>query len=151
GGARSASSTSAASSTRSRTSARISAARCVRGASPARSTTARTPTGGWPGSGTARSSRALALARIPRADGPVPRGAGRAPAQVRRALHRRRGAGGHMSAEAAALAVAGERPLLTDSVVVLTGASGGIGRSIARMLVAAGAALAVTDLLADQV
>jgi NAD(P)-dependent dehydrogenase (short-subunit alcohol dehydrogenase family) len=52
---------------------------------------------------------------------------------------------------AAALAVAGDRPLLADSVVVLTGATGGIGRSIARMLVAAGAALAVTDLLAEPV
>ena len=51
-----------------------------------------------------------------------------------------------MSAEAAALAVAGDRPLLADMVVILTGATGGIGRSIARMLVAAGATLAVTDL-----
>ena len=56
-----------------------------------------------------------------------------------------------MSAEAAALASVGDRPLLEGSVVVLTGATGGIGRSIARMLVAAGASLAVTDLSAGAV
>src|SRR5437763_12972527 len=56
-----------------------------------------------------------------------------------------------MSAEAAALAVAGDRPLLADMVVILTGATGGIGRSVARMLVAAGATLAVTDLFAEPV
>jgi NAD(P)-dependent dehydrogenase (short-subunit alcohol dehydrogenase family) len=56
-----------------------------------------------------------------------------------------------MSAEAAALAVAGERPLLEGSVVVLTGATGGIGGSVARMLAAAGAVLAVTDLSAEPV
>jgi NAD(P)-dependent dehydrogenase (short-subunit alcohol dehydrogenase family) len=56
-----------------------------------------------------------------------------------------------MSAEAAAFASVGERPLLEGSVVVLTGATGGIGRSIARMLVAAGARLAVTDIAAGPV
>ena len=53
--------------------------------------------------------------------------------------------------EAAALAAAGDQPLLADQVVVLTGASGGIGRAIARMLVAAGAHVAVTDLSEDRV
>ena len=56
-----------------------------------------------------------------------------------------------MSGEAAAFAVAGERPLLAGAVVVLTGATGGIGKSIARMLTAAGATLAVTDLVAEPV
>ncbi len=53
--------------------------------------------------------------------------------------------------EAAALAAAGDQPLLADQVVVLTGASGGIGRAIAGMLVAAGAKVAVTDLSEDRV
>jgi NAD(P)-dependent dehydrogenase (short-subunit alcohol dehydrogenase family) len=56
-----------------------------------------------------------------------------------------------VSAEAAALACVGDRPLLEESVVVLTGATGGIGRTIARMLVAAGAWLAVTDISAHPV
>jgi NAD(P)-dependent dehydrogenase (short-subunit alcohol dehydrogenase family) len=51
--------------------------------------------------------------------------------------------------EAAALNVVGNGPLLADAVVILTGATGGIGRSIAHMLVAAGARAAVTD-LADE-
>jgi NAD(P)-dependent dehydrogenase (short-subunit alcohol dehydrogenase family) len=41
--------------------------------------------------------------------------------------------------------------MLSDQVVVLTGATGGIGRTIARMLAAAGARLAVTDLRDDAV
>jgi NAD(P)-dependent dehydrogenase (short-subunit alcohol dehydrogenase family) len=41
--------------------------------------------------------------------------------------------------------------MLDDRVVVLTGATGGIGRTIARLLVAAGARVAVTDLAADRV
>jgi NAD(P)-dependent dehydrogenase (short-subunit alcohol dehydrogenase family) len=44
-----------------------------------------------------------------------------------------------------------ERPLLSGSIVILTGASGGIGQAIARMLVSAGARLAVTDLLEEPV
>lgn len=56
-----------------------------------------------------------------------------------------------MSADAAALASVGERPLLEDSVVILTGATGGIGRSVARLLAAAGARLAVTDIPAGPV
>ena len=54
-----------------------------------------------------------------------------------------------MNAEEAVLASVGERPLLADAVVVLTGATGGIGQSIARLLVAAGARVAVTDIVAD--
>jgi NAD(P)-dependent dehydrogenase (short-subunit alcohol dehydrogenase family) len=56
-----------------------------------------------------------------------------------------------VSAETAALACVGDRPLLEDSVVVLSGATGGIGRSIALMLVAARARLAVTDIAAAAV
>jgi NAD(P)-dependent dehydrogenase (short-subunit alcohol dehydrogenase family) len=41
--------------------------------------------------------------------------------------------------------------MLDDHVVILTGATGGIGTTIARMLVAAGARVAVTDLAADRV
>lgn len=41
--------------------------------------------------------------------------------------------------------------MLAGDIVVLTGATGGIGRTIARMLVAAGARLAVTDLAAGSV
>jgi NAD(P)-dependent dehydrogenase (short-subunit alcohol dehydrogenase family) len=41
--------------------------------------------------------------------------------------------------------------MLDDHVVILTGATGGIGRTIARMVAAAGARLAVTDLGADAV
>jgi NAD(P)-dependent dehydrogenase (short-subunit alcohol dehydrogenase family) len=41
--------------------------------------------------------------------------------------------------------------LLDDRVVILTGATGGIGTTIARMLVAAGARVAVTDLAAERV
>src|SRR5439155_6988481 len=50
------------------------------------------------------------------------------------------------STEAAAIACVSGRPLLSDAVVILTGATGGIGHAIARMLAAAGARLAVTDL-----
>jgi NAD(P)-dependent dehydrogenase (short-subunit alcohol dehydrogenase family) len=49
-------------------------------------------------------------------------------------------------AEEAAFAAAGVTPLLEDRVVILTGATGGIGRTIAHMLAAAGARVAVTDL-----
>jgi NAD(P)-dependent dehydrogenase (short-subunit alcohol dehydrogenase family) len=49
-------------------------------------------------------------------------------------------------AEEAAFAAAGPTPLLEDRVVILTGATGGIGRTIAHMLAAAGARVAVTDL-----
>jgi NAD(P)-dependent dehydrogenase (short-subunit alcohol dehydrogenase family) len=45
----------------------------------------------------------------------------------------------------AALAAVGTRPLLDRHVVILTGATGGIGRTIAELLVAAGARLALTD------
>ena len=41
--------------------------------------------------------------------------------------------------------------MLEDRVVILTGATGGIGTTIARMLVAAGARVAVTDLSAERV
>jgi NAD(P)-dependent dehydrogenase (short-subunit alcohol dehydrogenase family) len=41
--------------------------------------------------------------------------------------------------------------LLDDRVVILTGATGGIGTTIARMLVTAGARVAVTDLSAERV
>jgi NAD(P)-dependent dehydrogenase (short-subunit alcohol dehydrogenase family) len=51
-----------------------------------------------------------------------------------------------MSAEERALAAVSGGGLLAGSTVILTGATGGIGSSIARMLVAAGARLAVTDL-----
>ena len=44
-----------------------------------------------------------------------------------------------------------ERPLLQDRVVILTGAAGGIGRVLARVLAEAGARLAVLDLSADVV
>jgi NAD(P)-dependent dehydrogenase (short-subunit alcohol dehydrogenase family) len=53
--------------------------------------------------------------------------------------------------EAAALASVAGRPLLADSVVILTGATGGIGKAIATMLVAAGAHVAVTDLAEEPV
>jgi len=56
-----------------------------------------------------------------------------------------------VNGEAAALASVAGRPLLEDAVVVLTVATGGIGRSIARMLAAAGARLAVTDVAAEPV
>jgi NAD(P)-dependent dehydrogenase (short-subunit alcohol dehydrogenase family) len=45
-----------------------------------------------------------------------------------------------------AMEVAGTGPLLEDRVVILTGATGGIGRVVAELLVAAGARLAITDL-----
>jgi NAD(P)-dependent dehydrogenase (short-subunit alcohol dehydrogenase family) len=48
---------------------------------------------------------------------------------------------------AAALAAGG--PLLAGQTVILTGASGGIGAAIARLLVAAGARVALTDLHAQ--
>lgn len=51
-----------------------------------------------------------------------------------------------MTGEAATLGVLGGRPLLSDAVVILTGATGGIGRAIARALGAAGARLAIADL-----
>ncbi len=47
-------------------------------------------------------------------------------------------------------AVAGRAPLLAGTTVVLTGATGGIGQAIARLLAAAGARLALTDLGEDQ-
>jgi len=56
-----------------------------------------------------------------------------------------------LAAEEATFAAAGASPLLEGLVVILTGATGGIGRTIARMLVAAGARVAVTDLLAERV
>jgi NAD(P)-dependent dehydrogenase (short-subunit alcohol dehydrogenase family) len=49
-------------------------------------------------------------------------------------------------AEGRAFAALGGRPLLDGQTVVLTGATGGIGRTLARMLATAGARLAVTDL-----
>jgi NAD(P)-dependent dehydrogenase (short-subunit alcohol dehydrogenase family) len=54
------------------------------------------------------------------------------------------------SAEDAAMAVAGARPLLENKVVILTGATGGIGETIATMLVAAGARIAISDLADDE-
>jgi len=56
-----------------------------------------------------------------------------------------------VTSEAAALASVSERPLLGGSVVILTGATGGIGRAIAQQHVAAGARLAVTDLVDEPV
>jgi NAD(P)-dependent dehydrogenase (short-subunit alcohol dehydrogenase family) len=47
--------------------------------------------------------------------------------------------------------VAAERPFLAESVVILTGATGGIGRSVASVLAAAGARVAVTDIADDPV
>jgi NAD(P)-dependent dehydrogenase (short-subunit alcohol dehydrogenase family) len=52
----------------------------------------------------------------------------------------------HDPGEEAAFAAAGAAPVLDGRVVILTGATGGIGSTIARLLVAAGARLAVTDL-----
>src|SRR5437879_1057550 len=43
------------------------------------------------------------------------------------------------------------RGMLDGRVVILTGATGGIGSTIARMLAAAGARLALTDLAGDRV
>jgi NAD(P)-dependent dehydrogenase (short-subunit alcohol dehydrogenase family) len=51
-----------------------------------------------------------------------------------------------VTAEPRALEAVSGTPLLSGSTVILTGATGGIGAAIARMLVAAGARLAVTDL-----
>src|SRR3954471_23399726 len=51
----------------------------------------------------------------------------------------------------ATVAAAGAQPLLEGEVVILTGATGGIGRSIAELLVAAGARVAVTDLSDERV
>ncbi|HZO97618.1 MAG TPA: SDR family NAD(P)-dependent oxidoreductase [Gaiellaceae bacterium] len=48
--------------------------------------------------------------------------------------------------EAAAFASVAARPLLADAVVVVTGATGGIGRAVARLVAAAGARVAITDL-----
>jgi NAD(P)-dependent dehydrogenase (short-subunit alcohol dehydrogenase family) len=45
-----------------------------------------------------------------------------------------------------AFAVVGSTPLLSGQTVILTGAAGGIGASTARMLAAAGAQVALTDL-----
>jgi NAD(P)-dependent dehydrogenase (short-subunit alcohol dehydrogenase family) len=45
-------------------------------------------------------------------------------------------------------AIAGRVPLLAGSTVILTGAGGGIGREIARLLAAGGARVALTDLSA---
>ena len=44
------------------------------------------------------------------------------------------------------MAAVGTAPLLEDRVIILTGATGGIGRVVAELLVAAGARLAITDL-----
>jgi NAD(P)-dependent dehydrogenase (short-subunit alcohol dehydrogenase family) len=52
------------------------------------------------------------------------------------------------SEEAAFAAATG---VLEERVVILTGATGGIGRTVARMLVAAGARVALTDLVAEPV
>ena len=54
-----------------------------------------------------------------------------------------------MNGEERAFAAVADTPLLAGSTVILTGATGGIGSAIARMLVAAGARLALTD-LADE-
>ena len=54
-----------------------------------------------------------------------------------------------LSAEERAFAAAAGT--LDGHVVILTGATGGIGQTIARMLVAAGASLAVTDVASDRV
>jgi NAD(P)-dependent dehydrogenase (short-subunit alcohol dehydrogenase family) len=43
------------------------------------------------------------------------------------------------------------QPLLSNSIVILTGATGGIGGAIARLLASAGATLAVTDLAEEPV
>jgi NAD(P)-dependent dehydrogenase (short-subunit alcohol dehydrogenase family) len=51
----------------------------------------------------------------------------------------------------AAIACVSGRPLLSGSVVILTGAAGGIGHAIGRMLVAAGARVALTDLAEEPV
>jgi NAD(P)-dependent dehydrogenase (short-subunit alcohol dehydrogenase family) len=53
--------------------------------------------------------------------------------------------------EEQALASVSGRGLLAGSTVILTGGTGGIGAAIARMLVAAGARLALTDLADDSV
>src|SRR5204862_4653701 len=74
---------------------------------------------------------------------------GRPPAEVRAARDGRRSAGGSVTAGDAAVAVAADRALLAESVVILTGATGGIGRAVASLLAAAGARVAVTD-LADE-
>jgi NAD(P)-dependent dehydrogenase (short-subunit alcohol dehydrogenase family) len=49
-------------------------------------------------------------------------------------------------AMATLLACVGTTPLLADRTILLTGAAGGIGRETARLLAAAGARLALTDL-----
>lgn len=51
-----------------------------------------------------------------------------------------------MIAERLTDTLAGTTPLLADRTVILTGASGGIGRAIAHALAAAGARVALTDL-----
>lgn len=51
-----------------------------------------------------------------------------------------------MIAETMTATLAGTTPLLADRTVILTGAGGGIGRSIAHALAAAGARVALTDL-----
>jgi len=56
-----------------------------------------------------------------------------------------------VTSEERAIASVSQQPLLSDSIVILTGATGGIGRAIARMLGAAGARLAVTDLVEEPV
>jgi NAD(P)-dependent dehydrogenase (short-subunit alcohol dehydrogenase family) len=53
----------------------------------------------------------------------------------------------HLEAEERAFAAASG--MLDGQVVILTGATGGIGSTIARMLAASGARLALTDLVAD--
>jgi NAD(P)-dependent dehydrogenase (short-subunit alcohol dehydrogenase family) len=54
-------------------------------------------------------------------------------------------------AEEQAFAAVGGRPLLEGQTVVLTGATGGIGRILARMLATAGARLAVADVSSQAV
>ncbi len=51
-----------------------------------------------------------------------------------------------VAADEEALAAVSARSLLADRTVILTGATGGIGGTVARMLVAAGARIGVTDL-----
>ncbi len=50
-----------------------------------------------------------------------------------------------------AMSAVGRTPLLEGKVVILTGATGGIGTTIAQMLAAAGARLAITDLAEERV
>jgi NAD(P)-dependent dehydrogenase (short-subunit alcohol dehydrogenase family) len=56
-----------------------------------------------------------------------------------------------IAAEEEALAAVSTQSLLADRTVILTGATGGIGGTVARMLVAAGARVGVTDLAYEPV